>query len=107
MPSLFPVPSYNPFMDERTVKLFATLREMAGANELTVTLEDGATVRHLVDAVGAVCPQIREEALEQDGQLSGAVQIMINGRHVKWLDGLETKIAAKDELILMPLVGGG
>ena len=72
-----------------------------------MSLEDGDTVRDLVDAVGKVCPQIREEALEEDGQLSGAVQIMINGRHVKWMDGIETRIGAKDELILMPLVGGG
>ena len=80
---------------------------MAGGNQLTVSLEDGDSVRELVEAVGKVCPQIRDEALEEDGQLSGAVQIMLNGRHVKWLDGLDTKIAAKDELILTPLVGGG
>ena len=45
-------------MAQRTVKLFATLREMAGANELTVSLEDGDTVRELVEAVGKVCPQL-------------------------------------------------
>ncbi len=91
----------------KTIKILATLRELTGANELNVPLEEGDTVRDLIAAVGEICPELRDKALQEDGELTGAVQIMINGRHVRWLEGLDTRIQAKDQLMMMPLIGGG
>ena len=91
----------------KTVKLLAMLRDVAGAHELEVPLADGATVRDMIDALGAVCPALRAKVVNADGELTGAAQIMINGRNVKWLQGLDTRIAATDELCLLPMVGGG
>ena len=91
----------------KTVKLLAMLRDVAGANELEVALTDGDTVRDLIEAVGAACPALRAKLVTAEGELSTAAQIMLNGRNVKWMQGVDTPIAAADELCLLPMVGGG
>ena len=92
---------------DKTIKLLAMLRTVAGAKELTVPLEAGCTVRDMVAAVGDACPPLGEKLIDEHGQLSGGVQVMLNGRNVNWLAGLDTTIAADDELCILPMVGGG
>ena len=91
----------------KTVKLLAMLRDLAGANELEVPLTEGDTVRDLIEAVSAACPALRAKLVTAEGDLSSAAQIMVNGRNVKWMQGVDTPIAATDELCLLPMVGGG
>ncbi len=91
----------------KTIKLLAMLRNVAGAKELTVPLEDDCTVRDMLQAVGHACPPLGEKIIDEHGELSGGVQVMVNGRNVNWLAGLETKIGGDDELCILPMVGGG
>ena len=90
-----------------TVKLFAMLRSVAGAKELNVPCEDGCTVRDLIQAVSEVCPALKAKIVDKNGQLAGGVQIMLNGRSVTWLEGLDTTVGTDDDLIFMPMIGGG
>jgi molybdopterin synthase sulfur carrier subunit len=94
-------------MSKRRVKLFATLREIAGAKDLQVSLENGASVREMIAAVGKLCPALESEILDEAGNLSGQVNIIVRGRNVVWLQGLDTAIRDEDELALVPIVGGG
>jgi molybdopterin synthase sulfur carrier subunit len=90
----------------RTVKLFATLRDLAGAKTLDIPFERGS-VRDLVRAIGEVCPPIAAKMLDEQGQLNGVVHILVNGRNVEWLQGMDTSIEADDDLILIPPAAGG
>lgn len=91
----------------KTIKLLAMLRNVAGAKELTVPLEDGCSVRDMVAAVANACPPLGDKLIDEHGELSGGVQVMLNGRNVNWLAGLDTKIGDDDELCILPMVGGG
>jgi molybdopterin converting factor subunit 1 len=77
------------------VKLFAVARELAGRNELTLDLPDGATVRDLRDAVTATSPA-----------LSRIVP------HALWAVNAEyattdTQLTEQSEVALIPPVSGG
>lgn len=91
----------------KTIKLFATLRDVAGVRELHVPLQDGQTVRDLVKLVQDACPALGDAMLDAHGELSGFVHIMVQGRNVQWLQGMETVIHDHDSLVFIPPAAGG
>ena len=77
------------------VRLFASLRETAGREQLVLTLPEGATVRQVVEAVHREVPALREAA--------GAIYAAVNNRYV----GPDTPLHEGDEVALFPPVSGG
>lgn len=78
-----------------TVKLFATARDLAGAESIAVELPDDATVAELKRALGRLHPQL-------DRLLRRSV-IARNQEYA--LDG--DRITPADELAVIPPVSGG
>jgi molybdopterin converting factor subunit 1 len=77
------------------VKLFATLREKAGAGQVTVELPDGATVAALQARLAADFPALA-------GSLASCV-VAVNQAFAS----AETPLRAGDEIALFPPVSGG
>jgi molybdopterin synthase catalytic subunit len=75
---------------EVTVKLFAVLRERAGASEVTLELPDGARVRDAIDSLADVA--------------AGVPVVMAVNREYADADVV---LSADDELALVPPVSGG
>jgi molybdopterin synthase catalytic subunit len=73
-----------------TVRLFAQLRERAGASELSIELPDGARVQDAIDELGA---------------LAGGLPVVMAVNR-EYADG-DSPLAAGDELALIPPVSGG
>lgn len=91
----------------KRIKLFATLRDMVGKRFLDVPFEDGGTVRELIDAIGQADPALKTKMLDKNGELSGVVHVMVDGRNVMWLQGMDTIIRAGDDIALIPPAAGG
>jgi molybdopterin synthase sulfur carrier subunit len=91
----------------RTIKLFATLRDVAGAAEITVPLEDDATARDLIRAIEEASPELGAKFLDQNGQLTRQANIFIDGRNILVLDGLDTRIAPDAKINVFPQIAGG
>jgi molybdopterin synthase sulfur carrier subunit len=91
----------------KTVKLLATLRTVAGAKEISVPVGADATVRDLLQSINRVNPALGARILEDDGQLKNGFQLVVGGRHVDLLQGLDTPVADADNLMLIPPVSGG
>ncbi len=77
------------------VRLFASLREAAGTDRVTVSLDDGATVRDLVARLEEHIPAIKGA--------SGAIYAAVNDRYVS----PDTPLQEGDEVALFPPVSGG
>lgn len=87
-------------------KLYATLRAIAGSK--TVALERqpdtvGAALKELVDRF----PDLREGLLSEDGAVRPFVAVMVDGRDIRHLDGLETVLPDDATLDIFPPVAGG
>ena len=68
---------------------------------------DGSSVGDLIRALVARHPSLQDQLLTEDGELNRFVNVYLNGQDVRYLDGLETAVEARDEVRLLPAMAGG
>ncbi len=89
------------------VKLFANFREKAG--EASVEIDADLTGDLLVELAGRyerlgelILASTEPEVTTKDG-----VTVMLNGRNIRFLDGMSTELEEEDTLAIFPPIGGG
>jgi len=87
------------------VNLPTVLRPHAGG-ERTVAVE-GVTVGEVLTALVARYPGMNGQVIDQSGALHKFVNVYINDDDVRYLSGVDTPVAANDELSILPAVAGG
>ncbi len=88
-------------------KLFADVAEAAGEREVSVDVDEDATVGDAVEALVAAHPDLRGRVRGEDGDVRPDVNVLHNGTDVRNESGLETPVEPGDELALFPPVSGG
>jgi molybdopterin synthase sulfur carrier subunit/adenylyltransferase/sulfurtransferase len=91
----------------KTVRLSATLRTVAGAKQVEVPVRSQATVRDLLATLKVVNAPLAAYILAPDGTLNAGIQVIVGGRHIEFLQGLETPIGAHEDLMIIPPLMGG
>lgn len=92
----------------QTIILLAQLRALAGDKTISLTVEDGATVRDLLRALAEAYPALGARVLGADGTLRPEIQLLVDGRHLSLLPaGADTPVAGARELMLVPPISGG
>jgi len=89
------------------VRLFATLRQVAGAKEVEVDLEAGETVRHALDRLVQLQPNLKERIFDERGDLQRSIIVLLKGRNIRLEEGLDTVLGEGDYLAIFPPVAGG
>jgi molybdopterin converting factor small subunit len=77
---------------------------VGGAKSVDV---DGDSIRGVVDALVAQHPALKGQLLTDAGDLNRFVNVYVNGQDVRYLAGLDTPVAADDEVRLLPAMAGG
>jgi molybdopterin converting factor small subunit len=88
-----------------TVRLPSVLRAQANGEKAIEV--DGSTIGEAVTALVGQHPGLREQLLTADGDLHRFVNVYLNGRDVRYLDGLATPVGERDEIRLLPAIAGG
>lgn len=89
------------------VKLYASLRQAAGAKMLELDIGSGTTIREVLLELTKRYPVLEKFVWKDQGELSELVHVFINGENINHLARLETPLTAQDHLdIFPPLVGG-
>ncbi|MBP38105.1 MAG: MoaD/ThiS family protein [Dehalococcoidia bacterium] len=88
-----------------TVKIPTPLRKLTNGETSVDT--DGSTIGAIVDALELVYPGMKERLVDDSGELRHFVNIYLNGEDVRYLDGLASAVADRDELSIVPAVAGG
>ena len=93
------------------VLFFTSLREITGKKEETLDLpiKDNITVITILDLLSKCYgkPFIEYVYDPKTCIIRGFLQLLINGKSVSTLNGLDTKLASGDVLAILPPVGGG
>jgi molybdopterin converting factor small subunit len=87
------------------VKLIGVFQRLSGKKRLQVKLEKPATVRILVTKLAeTLSPEFKHAFL--DGSRPNSL-ILVGGREISVLQGLETSVRDSEEVVLVPMAHGG
>jgi len=93
---------------EVKVKFFTSLREITGKKEDEIQSPKIFTVEELLDNLSKKYGrEFTEYLYDEKGEVRSYIQILINGRGIKALQGFETKLKEGDVVAIFPPVGGG
>jgi len=90
-----------------TVRFYAHLRDLVGQKALVeLEVEQGATISDLLDEL-FLDSRIKETLLDENEEIKPDITILKNGREIRFLAGMETRLTAGDEISVFPVVVGG
>ena len=89
------------------VRFYATLRDLVGVSATDLPVEGTADIRHVLDRLIEAYPPLHDKLWDAEGDWSGFVTVLLNGRSIQWLQGLDTLVTDDDAISLFPPVGGG
>lgn len=87
------------------VRIPSLLQRVVGGQK-TVQAE-GETVRQLFDNIEKKHPGFRERVLDEEGKLRHFVSVFVNDEDVRFLQELDTPLAAGNHVTILPAVAGG
>ena len=88
------------------IRLYATLRQIAGA-KIEIEACPGQTVGDALRALTAQHPRLVPSIWRDDGALAGHLAVMLDGRDIRHLNGVDTPLSGARHLDVFPPVGGG
>ncbi len=87
------------------VRIPTQLRSLSGGvGEVTV---DGTTVGQVLTSLETAHPGFRARLFGDDGQLRRFVNVFVADEDVRFLQGLDTAVAAGQTVSIVPAVAGG
>lgn len=88
------------------VRVYATLRDLLGVSAMDLDISQPTDVRQVLRQAVAAHPQWAGKLWDEDEHLIGSVQVLVNGRAIPFLAGLETLVTPGDKVDLFPPIGG-
>jgi molybdopterin synthase sulfur carrier subunit len=87
------------------IRIPAPLRKLT--NDQEIVSSDAETLKDAIDGLEGQYPGLRERLCDEAGQIRRFVNIYVNGEDVRFLDNVDTKLTARDEVSIVPAVAGG
>ena len=91
-----------------TVKFVGALRHASGAEKLKRDFAEDSSIRDVINEIVREKPELKRALMNNQSkeQITNAL-ILVNGREISVLSGLETKIKDLDEVVFVPVIHGG
>ncbi len=89
------------------IEVYATLRDIVGAKSIYLDDVTEMTIEQMLQALYVKYPALRAKLTGNRDELYPAINIMINGRDMRYINGLKTVVTSRDAVSIFPPVGGG
>ena len=90
------------------VRFFTSLREITGKKVEKVQLQNSITVEELLTGFSKKYGrEFMEYLYNEEGKVHSYLSILINGKSINVLQGLDTELKESDTIAILPPVGGG
>jgi len=92
-----------------SVRLFTTLRELAGKGEETLEFDvEIVAVKDVLEGlVKRHGKEFKDYLFDETRRVREHLQLLVNGKSISLLEELETQLEEGDEVAIVPPVGGG
>lgn len=88
-----------------TVFIPTPLRKFTN-NKAQISLAPGSIVS-IFSALEESCPGVKAQLHGPDGALKRYINVYVNGKDIRTLDGQETLVDDRDEVFIVPAMAGG
>jgi molybdopterin synthase sulfur carrier subunit len=91
------------------VRTILTMKTIMGSGEIELPVADGSTLGQLiVTLVNRYGDDLASHLYEPNSKnLRSYIRLMVNGRDIAFLNGMETVLRNGDEVLILPPVSGG
>ncbi len=86
------------------IKIPAVLSQKGSSQEVEV---EGDTVLEAFKSYTDKYSSELEEEILEDGKIKEYINVYVNGKDVRNIDGINTRVGEKDEIRVMPAASGG
>lgn len=76
-------------------------------NDLSEVSAAGASVGEVIDNLDTAFPGIKERIYDDAGEVRRFILVHVNGEDIRFLDGVKTVVADRDEISITPALAGG
>jgi sulfur-carrier protein len=88
-----------------TVYIPTPLRRLTGGqSKISAT---GENIAGLIQAVDSEYPGVAEKVLDEQGNVKRFINIFVNDDEIRTLQGLDTPVAERDRVSIVPAMAGG
>jgi molybdopterin synthase sulfur carrier subunit len=91
-----------------TVNFVGAFRTISGRKTLVIKIEDATSLMEVIKKIVEKIPNLKRALVdpELEDPRPNAL-ILVNGREISVLNGLETLVKDEDEIVLVPVIHGG
>lgn len=76
-------------------------------NDLAEVSTAGGSVGEIIENLDKAFPGVKERIYDEAGEVRRFILIHVNGEDIRFLDGLKTSVADRDEVSITPALAGG
>ena len=76
-------------------------------NDLAEVSTAGGSVGEIIDNLDKAFPGVKERIYDEAGEVRRFILIHVNGEDIRFLDGVKTVVAERDEVSITPALAGG
>lgn len=90
-----------------TIELPGALQPYANGHPVIVLDGRCATVGDALAALGTRCPGVVDRVLDERGEVRPHVNVFVDDRSIRFIGGLDARVAEESTIVIVPAVSGG
>ncbi|HYB68839.1 MAG TPA: MoaD/ThiS family protein [Candidatus Acidoferrales bacterium] len=91
-----------------SVKFVGSFRGISGKEKLALNFGRPVSLMALVEKIVEQVPKLRSSLIDpESGESRRSMLVLVNGKEISVLNGLETCVNDEDEVVFVPVVHGG